>query len=64
MTKAEITSNPFLWKDKPSILSVDHEFNGVNHGKSVAATKQFRQSPVSLPGGSKNLAPDMMRKPK
>ena len=57
-------NSPFNWQGKPSIFTREHDFNGVNHGKSLTATVNAKNSPVSLPGGSKELRPEMMRKPK
>lgn len=57
-------NSPFDWKAKPSSLSKDKEFNGINHRKSIVASNRMNHSPVSLPGGSKNLPLQMMRKPK
>ena len=64
MKKSENTNSPFNWRSKPSALSESHDFNGVNHQKSMVAAIKVKHSPISLPGGSKYLQPNMMEKPK
>jgi len=57
---------PFNWQGKPSTFSTDKDrahFIGSNHGRSVNVSALEKRSPISLPGGSKELPPHFMRKP-
>ena len=58
--------NAFHWQGKPSTFSTDKDrahFIGSNHGRSVNVSALEKRSPISLPGGSKELPLHFMRKP-
>lgn len=58
--------SPFNWQGKPSIFTTGRDqshFTGANYGRSVAASEADKKSHISLPGGSKELPPKLMRKP-
>ena len=54
----------FFWQGAPSIFTTgqgQHDFNGTNSGKSKRMSAKEKMSPISLPGGSKNLPPDTVK---
>ena len=58
--------SPFNWQGKPSTFTHGDDrahFIGSNHGRSVNVSALEKRSPISLPGGSKELPPHFMRKP-
>lgn len=47
----------------PNHPAIRAHFIGSNHGRSVNVSALEKRSPISLPGGSKELPPHFMRKP-
>jgi hypothetical protein len=58
--------SPFDWRGQPSIFTTAKDranYTGLNHEKALRASVNGKLSPISLPGGSKNLPPHVMRTP-
>ena len=48
----------------PNHPAIRAHFIGSNHGRSVNVSALEKRSPISLPGGSKHLPPETMKKSK
>jgi hypothetical protein len=60
-------SSPFDWQGKSSTFTAKktrQSFNNANVARSVASSKISKRANFSLPGGSPNLPPEMMRSSK
>ena len=58
--------SPFDWKGQPSVFTTCKDranFIGINHERSLKAATREKLISITLPGGSHNLAPDVMRTP-